>query len=70
LRTTLAVLLLASLVGCSHQQSSGGDASGTQDPLTLKLQGMKPEERTAYVKAHMDEVVAGAGIHVPEKKKP
>jgi hypothetical protein len=55
------MLVLVTLAGCS-KPSSQQTAASSQTPLTQKLQGMTPEQRTEYVKTHMDEVAGSAGI--------
>ncbi len=63
MRLALIGLVLCALAGCSKSAALAPAGSNvSQAPLTQKLQGMTPEQRTEYVKTHLDEVSASAGL--------
>ena len=67
LRSASLAIVICFAGGCAKPsgQPSGGPAP---TPLTQKLQTMTPEQRTQYVKTHMDEVAASAGATgIPRK---
>ncbi|MDR3690523.1 MAG: hypothetical protein P4L46_14185 [Fimbriimonas sp.] len=70
MKTVCSILVVIAAVGCSKPPSAGSDATVTpQTALTQKLQGMTPEQRTEYAKAHLSEVTASAGLpSVPQKR--
>jgi len=65
-KVLIATILIVS-AGCS-KQAAPSPAATNGTPLTQKLQGMTPEQRTEYVKSHMDEVAAAGSMGVPHKK--
>jgi hypothetical protein len=67
LKLILASLTMLVAVGCA--KPANPTVAGAQETsLEKKLQGMTPEQRTEYVKSHMDEVAASASVGVPHKK--
>jgi hypothetical protein len=65
----IAVLVPAiCAVGCGKPAAPPAGQTNPQAPLTQKLQGMTPEQRTEYVKSHMDEVAGAGSVGIPKKK--